>query len=120
MAEARRLPDGQAYHAQRVVCLTLVPSFGQSAYTLDPAVEARVVKLVRYLGPHCRVNKFQWLVATDEPCGGIAQDLDHEGVPNVLVFSVRIAMDWTFRCKPLCTADEWEFDGVAAFLQQLD
>ena len=118
MAKGRVRLEGKEYHRRRVVCLTVVPSFEQTAYVMAPAVEAKVVKLVEGLGPNCRVSKFQWLVATDEPCGAISQDLGHEGVENVLVFSVLVGTDWTFCCKPRGKADEWEFDGVAAFLQQ--
>lgn len=66
----------------------------------------------------CQVSKFQWIVATDEPSGAIWQDLTHEGVQNVFVFSALVGMDWKFQCHPQCTDDEWEFDGLGAFLQR--
>jgi len=118
MAEARLHHRGNEFHPRRVVCLTVVPSFAQTEYILDTAIETKVVKLVEGLGPNCRVSKFQWLVATGEACGAIVQDLGHEGVENVFVFSALVGADWTFWCKPKGKTDEWEFDGVAAFLQQ--
>jgi hypothetical protein len=118
MAKARLHHGGNDYHRRRVVCLTIVPSFTQAEYHLAPAVEAKVVKLVDGLGSNCRISKFQWLVATEEPCGAITQDLGHEGIENVLVFSALIGTDWKFWCKPQGNTDVWEFDGVAAFLQQ--
>jgi hypothetical protein len=118
MAETRLHHGGSEYHPRRVVCLTIVPSFQQPDYSIETEVETKVIKLVEGLGPNCRVSKFQWLVATDEPCGAITQDLGHEGVENVFVYSALIATDWKFWCKPQGRADEWEFDGVAAFLQQ--
>jgi len=107
------------YHRNRVVCLTVIPPYAQAEYALDPAVEAKVVKLLDSVGQNCRVSKFQWLIATDEACGAIVQDLGHEGVENVLVFSALVGSDWKFWCNPRGEADEWEFDGVAAFLQRL-
>ncbi len=118
MAEARFHHGGSEFHPHRVVCVTVVPSFDQTEYKLDAALEVKVVKLVEGLGPNCRVSKFQWLVATAEACGAITQDLGHEGVENVFVFSALVGTDWKFWCKPQGKADEWEFDGVAAFLQQ--
>jgi len=116
-AEWEKSPSGD-YHRWRVVCITVVPPYDQADYKLDPVVETKAVRLVTGLGPSCRVTKFQWLVATDEPCGGIAQDLTHEGVENVFVFSALIGAGWKFWCMPHGKTDEWEFDGVAAFLQQ--
>ena len=58
--------------------------------------------------------------ASGETCGAAAQDLRHEGVGTVLVFSALVGTDWEFWCKPQGKADGWEFDGVAAFLQQLE
>jgi hypothetical protein len=109
---------GNGYHRRRVVCITVVPPYDQPQYAVEDRAEAKVIRLIDGLGPNCRVSKFQWLVATDEPCGAILQDLSHEGVDNVLVFSVLIANDWKFWCKPRNETDEWEFDGLAAFLQQ--
>ena len=117
MPEAKLRHGDNDYHPQRVVCVTVLPSYDQADYRLDAAVEAKVVKLLTGLGPNCRVSKFQWLVATAEACGAITQDLGHEGLENVLVFSALIGTDWKFWCKPECKADEWEFDGVAVFLQ---
>lgn len=51
------------------------------------------------------------------PLARWGNELRLEGVKNVLVFSVLVGTDWTFCCKPRGKADEWEFDGVAAFLQ---
>ena len=109
---------GASYHSRRVVCITVVPSYEQSQYVVEDHVETKVLRLIEGLGPNCRVSKFQWLIATDEPCGAILQDLSHEGVDNVLTFSMLIANDWKFWCRPSSETDEWEFDGLAAFLQQ--
>jgi hypothetical protein len=109
---------GTSYHLRRVVCITVVPSYDQSQYIVEDHVETKVRRLIEGLGPNCRVSKFQWLIATDEPCGAILQDLSHEGVDNVLTFSMLIATDWKFWCKPRNETDEWEFDGLGAFLQQ--
>jgi hypothetical protein len=95
----------------------VVPPYDQADYKLDSVVETKAVKLVTGLGPCCQVTKFHWLVATDEPCGGIAQDLTHEGVGNVLVISSLIGADWKFWCKRRGKTDEWAFDCLAAFLQ---
>jgi hypothetical protein len=62
-----------------------------------------------------RTSLIEWQLVT---CGAIAQDLGHEGVENVLAFSTLVGTDWKLWCKPQSKADEWEFDGVAAFLQQ--
>jgi hypothetical protein len=117
VAEEQLRHQGAEYYPRRVVCVTVVPPYDKAEYAIDPNVEAKVVRLVTGLGHNCRVSKFQWLVATNEPCGGISQDLGHEGVENVFVFSALIGTDWKFWCKPRCNADEEEFDGVAAFLQ---
>jgi hypothetical protein len=109
---------GTEYHPRRVVCIIIVPSYDQPTYKIEPTVEAKVAKLVAGLGPSCRVSKFHWLVATEEPCGAITQDLGHGGVQNVFVFSLLVGTDWKFWCKPQGKIDEREFDGVAAFLQQ--
>jgi hypothetical protein len=106
------------YHSRRVVCVTVVPPYNQALYAIDKGVEATVIELLQGLGPYCRVSKHQWLVATDEPCGGIRQELEHRGVENVFVFAVLLDSDWQFSCKPKSEIDEWEFDGIAAFLQQ--
>jgi hypothetical protein len=108
---------GVNYHPQRVVCVTIVPPYTKSEYEIDKAVEAKVVRLVNGLGENCRVCKFQWFVATDEPCGGITQDLGHEGVENVFVFSVLVGTDWQLWTKSQSVTDDWEFEGLAAFLQ---
>ncbi|MFN3152182.1 hypothetical protein [Bremerella sp.] len=118
MTRGRLKLDDREYHLQRIVCLTIVPSFEQVEYRLAPEVESTIVKQVEELGPNCRVSKFQWLIATAEPCGAITQDLGHQGIENVLVFSTLVGTDWKFWCKPQGEVDEWEFDGVAAFLQQ--
>jgi hypothetical protein len=110
--------EGFEYHRTRVVCVTLVPCYEEKEYKIDAAIETKVDRLVTSLGPNCRVSKFQWMVATQEPCGAIAQDLDHEGIQNVFVFAALIGTDWKFCCKPLNAIDEWEFDGLGAFLQQ--
>ena len=85
---------------------------------MDDAIVAKLVDLVSGIGPNCQVSKFQWIVATDEPSGAIWQDLTHEGVENVFVFSALVGTDWKFQCRPQCTDDEWEFDGLGAFLQR--
>ena len=118
MAKTRLRRDGKEYHLRRVVCLTAVPSFEQIAYSLGPATEAKVVKFVGGLGPNCRISKFQWLVVTSESCETLALGLGEAGVKNVLVFSVLVGTDWRFWCTMQGKDDEWEFDGVAAFLQQ--
>jgi hypothetical protein len=117
MGEARLHQGAGEYYTRRVVSLTVIPSFDQTGYILDPTVEAKLIKLVANLGPNCRVTKFHWLIATDEACGGIIQDLNHEGVENVLVFSALVGTDWKFWCKPHGETDNWEFDGVGVFLQ---
>ncbi len=109
---------GNCYHPRRVVCITVVPSYGQPEYAIDAQVEAKVIRLVGGVGPSCRVSRFQWFVATDEPCGAIQQDLAHEGIDNVFTFRLLLANDWRFWCKPRNETDEWEFDGLAAFLQK--
>ncbi len=110
--------NGDAYLPRRIVCVTIVPAYGEAEYRLDPSIETKLITLLAGLGPTCRVSKLQWLVATVEPCDGISQDLVHEGVENVLVFSALVGADWKFCCCPKGLADDWEFDGVGAFLQQ--
>lgn len=110
--------QGKEYYPRRVVCITLVPSYDQPLYSIDKVVEAKIIEMMQGLGPYCRVSKHQWLVATDEPTGGISQDLEHDGITNVFVFAMLIESQWRFSCKPNCEIDEWEFDGLAAFFQQ--
>jgi hypothetical protein len=105
-------------YPQRVVCITLVPAYNQPLYTIDKGVEAKVIELLTGLGPYCRVSKHQWLVATNEPCGGIWQELEHTNAGNVLVFAFLMESEWKFSCNPNSEIDEWEFDGLAAFFQQ--
>ena len=118
MTEGKLYYQGKEYYPRRVVCITVVPSYVQPEYAIDDAVEAKLIDLVSGMGPNCQVSKFQWLVATDEPSGAIWQDLTHEGVENVFVFSAIVGSDWKFQCRPKCTDDEWEFDGLGAFLQK--
>ncbi len=118
MADSTLQYQDKEYYPRRVVFITVVVSYSQSDYTIDDAIEVKLVDLVRSIGPNCRVSKFQWLVATDEPSGAIWQDLTHEGVENVFVLSAIVGSDWKFKCRPKCTDDEWEFDGLAAFLQR--
>ena len=118
MTEGKLHYQGKEYYPRRVVCITVVPSYVQPEYAIDDAVEAKLIDLVSGMGPNCQVSKFQWLVATDEPSGAIWQDLTHEGVENVFVFSALVGSDWKFQCRPKCTDDEWEFDGLGAFLQK--
>jgi hypothetical protein len=110
--------NDDAYLPRRIVCVTIVPAYGEAEYKLDPSIETKLITLLAALGPNCRVSKFQWLVATDEASGGISQDLVHEGVENVLVFSALVGTDWKFCCSPKGLADDWEFDGIGSFLQR--
>lgn len=109
---------GKEYHPRRVVCITVVPPYNQPLYAIDKGVEAKIIELLHGLGPYCRVSKHQWLVATDEPTGGIWQELEHSGMGNVLVFAMLLESGWRFSCKALSEIDEWEFDGIAAFFQR--
>jgi len=116
-----RLQYGEnTYEARRIICLTVILPYDQGEYDLDETIDAKVVKLIDGIGKNCRVSKFQWLVSTDEPCGAIVQDLSHEGVQNVFAFSALVGTDWRFQCRPQGETDASEFDGIAAFLQQLD
>jgi hypothetical protein len=118
MAEGKLYYQGKEYYPRRVVCITVVPSYNQPEYAIDDALEVKLIDLLSGIGPNCQVSKFQWLVATNEPSGAIWQDLTHEGVKNVFVLSAIVGSDWKFQCHPKCTDDEWEFDGLAAFLQR--
>ena len=109
---------GKQYLPRHVVCVTVIPAYNQALHSIDKGIEAKISGLLEGLGPYCRVGKHQWLVATDESCGGIAQELEHAGADNLLVFGMLVDNDWKFSCKPKCEIDEWEFDGVGVFFQQ--
>jgi hypothetical protein len=105
------------FYDRRAVCITVIPSYERTDYSIDERIKTKLEHTVASLGPYCQVSKFQWLVATDESCKAIVQDLSHEGVENVFVFAALIDKDWQFNCKLQSETDAMEFDGIAAFLQ---
>jgi hypothetical protein len=107
------------YSPRRAVCITAIPLHDQDRYSIDEKVERKLLTIIHDLGPNCRIGKFQWLVASNEPCGGIKQELVHGGVDNVLVFGLLIDPDFNLCCLPTTERDAKEFDGIAAFFQNV-
>ena len=108
---------GHKFRGFRAVCITLVPPAAQTIYEIDSALEQSVSRFVQHLGPSCRISKFQWIVRTDAPSAAIWQDLHGTTSCNLLIFAFLPDVDFKFSTSPESALDEWDWDGVAAFLQ---